>query len=135
MTRIPNHAFLPLQPFLAAPGLQVFFITAPIFRYYCSGGGYILSRDVIFMMRQLPSSVHNVPFRPEDAYSGYLVIKTRKLLGYEVKRECVKKLSLFYYTCGRFDNWFYHRASTVNRHVSLHERMKRNDTVECGNSL
>ena len=92
-----------------------------------------MSRDVIHMIQQLPNTVHNVPFRPEDAYSGYLVMEVRKILGYEVNRECrkLKKLSLFYYTCGRFDNWFYHRASTVERHISLHERLKSNRITEC----
>ena len=92
-----------------------------------------MSRDVIYMIQQLPSTVHNVPFRPEDAYSGYLVMKIRKLLGYEVKREVSYKLALYYYKCGLFNKWFYHMAGKVRRHVELHDRIRRNDTKLCEN--
>ena len=90
-----------------------------------------MSRDVIHKIQQLPNTVHNVPFRPEDAYSGYLVMEVRKILRYEVEREISKKLALWYYKCGLFDKWFYHMAGNVKRHVALHERIRRNDTKLC----
>ena len=72
-----------------------------------------------------------VPFRPEDAYTGYLVERVRKLLGYPVQRQYTSKLSLKYYKCGLFDKWFYHFTSSVSRHVVLHGRIKNNDTIVC----
>ena len=97
-------------------------------RFYCSGGGYILTRDVIYMIQQLPTTYFQAPFEPEDAFTGYLVTMVTSHLGYQVTREINMKLKLRrFYECGRFKKWFYHGASTPELHVQLHDRIKRND--------
>lgn len=78
---------------------------------YCSGGGYVLSRDILLEMAQLPESVHRVPFRPEDAYTGYLVRCLRDLRGFEVQIRSYGLLRVGQYKCGDMNKqWFYHHA-------------------------
>ena len=91
----------------------------------------MLTRDLMDMIQRLPSSVHNVPFIPEDAYTGYLVDRVETLLGYEVYREINLKMCLRGYVCGEFTKWFYHRAKTDLLLRDLHERMKTGNTTSC----
>eukprot|EP00116_Pleurobrachia_bachei_P004186 sb/3464448/ len=84
---------------------------------YCSGGGYIISRDVVERMMQLPRKVHRVPFRPEDGYSGWLIYNLKNTTGGEVKP--IKNTHVF---CGKnvlltsppYDGCFYHHTTPKN---------------------
>ena len=76
---------------------------------YCSGGGYVLSRDVVMAMEKLPQEVHNVRFKPEDAYTGWMVHKLNTLTDFKVKVFNQGLLKVGMYKCGPFiRKWFYH---------------------------
>lgn len=92
---------------------------------YCSGGGYMLTRDVISKFQELPSSVHAVPFRPEDAYTGYLVSKIKEMFGYDVKRKGYMRMKMGGAPpCGPFLHWFYHCCKSPSNHLEMFERMR-----------
>ena len=98
---------------------------------YCSGGGYVLSRDVISKFQQLPSSVHDVPFRPEDAYTGYLVNRVRALLEYDVTMYAAKRAKISRYVCGPFVHWFYHCCKTTTKHEDFYGKVSSNSVNAC----
>ena len=99
---------------------------------YCSGGGYALSRDVISKFQELPDSVHEVPFRPEDAYTGYLVNRVKELLGYNVQRKGFKRMKMGGAPlCGPYVHWFYHCCKSPDGHVAIHEKMRDNIFSPC----
>ncbi|MCP4262332.1 MAG: hypothetical protein GY774_33255 [Planctomycetes bacterium] len=81
----------------------------PIWRY-CSGGGYVLSRDVVQEIQRLPPRVHRPHLKPEDAYTGWLVFKLNTVRNYTVETASLGLLRWVPYTCGRYKNnvWFYH---------------------------
>ena len=80
----------------------------------------------------LPSPGHQVPFRPEDAYTGYLVDRLSELLGYQVQIVANQKLKVYGYKCGPFVGWFYHSYGTVKKHEVLYEKIRSNVWVPCG---
>eukprot|EP00116_Pleurobrachia_bachei_P010956 sb/3471218/ len=45
---------------------------------YCSGGGYILSRDVAERIMELSREVGRIPIIAEDMYTGYLVARLQE---------------------------------------------------------
>lgn len=79
---------------------------------YCSGGGYVVSRDVIRHFRELPAEVHSVPFRPEDGYTGWLVNRLNVLGLYQVNVTHGARLKMGHYLCGEVGthHWFYHQG-------------------------
>ena len=97
----------------------------------------MFNRMSYFLMLQniklcLPSSVYQVPFRPEDAYTGYLVDRLRELLGYKVQIVANQKLKVYGYKCGPFVGWFYHSYGTVKKHEVLYEKIRADVWVPCG---
>ena len=99
---------------------------------YCSGGGYVLSRDVVEAMMRLPEEVHNVPFRPEDGYVGWLVYNLNKLSQIEVPVQKIPKaLKTYGYKCGPFDSLFYHEVQTPNKMDMLFELVNYNNFIPC----
>ena len=82
---------------------------------YCSGGGYILSRDVVEEIQRLPERVHHVQFRPEDAYTGWLVHCLDEFNDFKVKVFTQGLLKVGSYKCGPFTHiWFYHHVMYSN---------------------
>ena len=100
---------------------------------YCSGGGYFLSRDMVTSLMGLGLEVHNVPFRPEDGYIGWLVYNVNKNLNFslEVPKQFPDVLSLVGYKCGTFKHWFYHHIGGTAAFRSLFEKMQSNSTIKC----
>ena len=101
--------------------------------WYCSGGGYFLSSDMVTSFKGLGEEVQNVPFRPEDGYIGWLVYNVNKNLNFSLKvpKRFPHVLSLYGYKCGTFKHWFYHRIGGTTAIRSLFERIQSNLTTEC----
>ena len=100
---------------------------------YCSGGGYTLSYDMVSAMLKLDDEVHQVPFRPEDGYVGWLVYNVNKKLNFSLKvpkrfKHCLKTYG---YKCGVYDHWFYHFVSKPGQMESLFHNVNTNSIVEC----
>ena len=97
---------------------------------YCSGGGYYMSKDVVEHAIALPSEHHRVPFRPEDAYTGYLVHMTRTDLNYNVTMERNNRaLHLSKYKCGPWNFIFYHNEyGKMQEHFDM---LTVNKTIDC----
>ena len=110
---------------------------------YCSGGGYVLSRDLVGHILNLPDSVHNVTMKPEDVFTGWLVWNVNNLNNvYNTTEFAVKPryryraLSLGRYNCGPLNKWFYHgyKGKKYDYRVkAFREFFMNNSTIECGN--
>lgn len=101
---------------------------------YCSGGGYVLSRDVVMEIQKLPEQVHQVKFRPEDAYTGWLINRLNTLTDFKVKVFTQGLLKVGPYKCGPFTHtWFYHHV-TSSKMESFFQNIDQNVYVECPDS-
>ena len=91
-----------------------------------------MSRDLVEQVTSLPEEVHYVRFRPEDAYTGYLVKTVNERTNFTVspvRRSNAFRLS---YKCGEFNAWFYHGMRT-SRMGHLFGLMNSNSPRECKN--
>ena len=100
---------------------------------YCSGGGYVLSRDVVEEMQDLPERVEKVPFQPEDGYVGWLVYNLMKIKNFKVHRLTQPGvLRRYFSTCGPFEKtWFFHEITSPDRMNSLFKLVNSNSYTEC----
>ena len=108
---------------------------------YCSGGGYILSRDLIGHILKLPETVHNHSMKPEDVFTGWLVWNVNNLNNVYNSTEFTvrprynfRALSLGKYKCGDLNKWFYHgyRGKKYDYRVELfREVFMNNSTIIC----
>ena len=81
---------------------------------YCSGGGYVLSFDLVTEMLNLPERVHRPRMKPEDVFTGWLVWNVNNNTEHSVKPGSVKTLGLSRYVCGSFNKWFYHGYKRID---------------------
>ena len=100
---------------------------------YCSGGGYVLSYDMVSSLFKLDPGVHNVPFRPEDGYVGWLVYNVNKNLNFTLKvpKKFGHVLKTYGYDCGIYDHWFYHYVGTPKKMTTLFQNINTNSWVKC----
>lgn len=98
---------------------------------YCSGGGYVLSRDIVEEMGFLPEEVDRVPFKPEDGYIGWLVYNLGKLRNFEIPIKSRHALQANGYKCGPFKHWFYHQIKTPEKMKSFFEVVNSNSSTPC----
>ena len=76
---------------------------------YCSGGGYVLSRDLVGDILSLPGSVYQPRLPHEDILAGWLVWNVHNATRHTVRATHVPQaLSLVKYRCGATNFWFYH---------------------------
>ena len=102
---------------------------------YCSGGGYLLSRDLAEATRNLSAAQwdpQEIPL-PEDANTGFLVDKVRQT-GEKVTI-LSGKFDIGRGKCFRPGRWFYlHKKhqTTVESHQDLHNRIRYfNSSAKC----
>lgn len=101
---------------------------------YCSGGGYVLSRDLITQITSLPGSAHRPVMRPEDVFMGWLVWNVNKTLSQSVGPANTRgRLSVKPYECGPLSAWFYHgyRARTDSRLDTFYNVIAVNKPIKC----
>ena len=82
---------------------------------YCSGGGYVLSYDLVTEVLNLPPVVHRVQFKPEDGYTGWLVYNVNKITNFTVGPESLHgalNMGKEGRDCGPFTSCFYHKMRT-----------------------
>ncbi|KAL5266327.1 hypothetical protein ACHWQZ_G003674 [Mnemiopsis leidyi] len=82
--------------------------------HYCSGGGYVLSRDLVTEIVNLPRTVHRPRMKPEDVFTGWLVWNVNNSTEHSVWPGSIAALGLSRYKCGLFNKWFYHGYKKVN---------------------
>ena len=82
--------------------------------HYCSGGGYVLSRDLITEVVNLPERVHQHIMRPEDVFTGWLVWNVNNNTEHSVRPRSNGALRLAPYKCGLLNKWFYHGYKKVD---------------------
>ena len=82
--------------------------------HYCSGGGYVLSRDLVTEIVNLPRTVHRPRMEPEDVFTGWLVWNVNNSTEHSVRPGSIAALGLSRYKCGLFNKWFYHGYKKVN---------------------
>ena len=106
--------------------------------HYCSGGGYVLSRDLITEIVNLPEKVHQPIMRPEDVFTGWLVWNVNNNTEHSVRPQSNRALRLFRYRCGLLNKWFYHGY----KHVDPEERLDvfrkyfmKNTPLNCSEGL
>lgn len=91
----------------------------------------MLTRDVLARIQELPRAVHAVRFRPEDAYTGWLV-RGVSLSGYQVEPRNEHVLKIKKYECGDWDKkWFYHNYNPSNMEEA-YQMINENITIKCG---
>ena len=108
---------------------------------YCSGGGYVLSRDLVGHMLHLPDSVHNSTKEAEDVFIGWVVWNVNNFNNvYNTTQYSVRPryrffgLSLYRYKCGKVKMWFYHgyKQTDVEDRVEAFRNVFMNGTaIEC----
>ena len=102
---------------------------------YCSGGGYVLSRDLITEMLHLPDTVHIPRMKPEDVFTGWLVWNVNNNTQHAVKARYVHAaLALHPYKCGPLNKWFYHGYKNVDieeRQRDVQNYFMDNSPVNC----
>ena len=101
---------------------------------YCSGGGYVLSTDVVQNFNRLPEKVYQVTFSPEDAFTGWLVYNLRKELDYQVYPKNRRGLGMqrHGYECGIRNNaWFYHRNKSPESHHETFHKLNAGNHTTC----
>lgn len=99
---------------------------------YCSGGGYVLSHDMVSKIISLEPAVHNVQFRPEDGYVGWLVYKYNEKCGFSLNLPITisRALKLNKALCEENNFWFYHGMKT-NTMNAMFEKINENTTTPC----
>ena len=136
-------ALLKFPPGLRYTGLCGNKVGSPPRRWtYCSGGGYVLSHDLIGHIVNLPYSVFNRTMKPEDVFTGWLVWNVNHLNEvYDTKEYSVRAkwayraLSLGRYKCGEMRRWFYHGykgKSPEFRLQQFRDVFMNNTPVQCG---
>ena len=106
---------------------------------YCSGGAYIITRDVVEKIAQLNSSQTNIRLgygEPEDAYTGWLVSKVNETFrDQNVRvvhiREIVNRIPFerkYHYW---FNKWFYHWLKGLDKMDKAFECRIRAEFKDC----
>ena len=108
---------------------------------YCSGGGYVLSYELLGHVLNLPYTVHNRTMKPEDAFTGWLVWNVNQLNNvynttlYSVRAKwAVRALSLARYKCGKITRWFYHgykKKPIEFRLQQFEDAFMNNTAIDC----
>ena len=108
---------------------------------YCSGGGYVLSYELLGHVLNLPYTVYNRTLKPEDAFTGWLVWNVNQLNNvynttqYSVRAKwAVRALSLARYRCGKITRWFYHgyKKKPIEFRLQQFKDVFMNDTaIDC----
>ena len=96
---------------------------------YCSGGGYIVSRDLVDKTRQLDPSIHDTHIVPEDGYIGWLLFHVQQNRGKENSGSSIEipqerdDVTYMYHKKGvfTFNHWFQHRIKSLKEMSDMYE--------------
>jgi hypothetical protein len=105
---------------------------------YCSGGGYVLSHELVGLMLNLPGRAYEPQFRGiEDIFSGWLVRNVNNNTEHSVRPVLrPRALTLRKYRCGPLISWFYHgyKGKDYQFRVQLFRNVfMNNSTIRCEN--
>ena len=101
---------------------------------YCSGGGYVLSYDLVQEIVHLSPAVHKPTMKPEDVFTGWLVWNVNNNTEHSVLPHPMGALHLSPYKCGPLNKWFYHgykKISSESRIETFHDYFMNNTPSEC----
>ena len=101
---------------------------------YCSGGGYVLSYDLVQEIVHLSPAVHKPTMKPEDVFTGWLVWNVNNNTEHSVLPHPMGALHLSPYKCGPLNKWFYHgykKLSPESRIETFHDYFMNNTPSEC----
>ena len=97
---------------------------------YCSGAGYVLSRDLVESVFNLNSSIRDIHIVPEDAYVGWLVFHVKQSRNMTVLKsgsaddlpQISRKVTNVKHRKGicQYNHWFQHKILTISEMRDLY---------------